>query len=68
MSYRVKEIRKEKGYTQEELAKKAKVARGIIVRLESGKDFSTSTETLNKIAIALECQVTDIFLSEVSYM
>lgn len=68
MSYRVKEIRKEKGYTQEELAKKAKVARGIIVRLESGKDFSTSTETLNKIAIALECQVTDIFLPEVSYM
>lgn len=68
MSYRVKEMRKEKGYTQEELAKKAKVARGIIVRLESGKGFSTSTETLNKIAIALECQVTDIFLPDASYM
>lgn len=68
MSYRIKEVRKEKNLTQEELAKKAGVARGIIIRLESNKGYNTSTETLNKIANALGCNVSDIFLSEASYI
>lgn len=63
MEYKVKEIRKEKGMTQEQLAEKSGVARGIIVRLESGKGFSTSMKTLAKIATALDCKVSDIFLS-----
>lgn len=62
MLYRVKEVRKERGLTQEELAKKAKVARGIIVRLESDEEFNTSTNTLSKIAKALECSMAEIFL------
>lgn len=62
MLYRVKEVRKKRGLTQEELAKKARVARGIIVRLESDEEFNTSTNTLNKIAQALECSMAEIFL------
>jgi DNA-binding helix-turn-helix protein len=62
MKYRVKEIRKEKGMTQVELAEKAKVARGIIVRLESEKEFDTSLNTLQKLACALNCEVSEIFL------
>lgn len=62
MRYRVKEKRKEKGMTQVELAKKANVARGIIARLESKKEFPTSTSTLSKLSQALDCKIEDIFL------
>ena len=62
MAYRVKELRKEKKMTQVQLAEKANVARGIIVRLESGKNFSTNISTLQKLADALECRVDEIFL------
>lgn len=63
MKYRVKEIRKEKGMTQVELAEKSKVARGIIVRLENGKEYRTSSSTLEKLADALNCTIGEIFLS-----
>lgn len=61
MKYRVREIRKEKGMTQVELAKESKVARGIIIRLESDKEFGTSVNTLQKLANALNCEMSDIF-------
>lgn len=62
MQYKVKEKRKEKGMTQVELAEKANVARGIIVRLESKKEFSTSIITLKRLSEALDCKIDDIFL------
>lgn len=62
MGYRIREIRKEKKMTQEELGKKANVSRAVISDLETGKKTVTSTKTLSKIAAALECSVTDIFL------
>ena len=62
MGYRIREMRKEKKMSQEELCKKAKVSRGILSELETGKRTVTSTKTLSKIAEALECSVTDIFL------
>lgn len=61
MGYRIKEIRKEKNMTQEQLCKKANVSRAIISDLETGKRTVTSTKTLMKIAEALECSVADIF-------
>ena len=63
MGYRIREMRKEKKMSQEELCKKAKVSRGILSELETGKRTVTSTKTLSKIAEALECSVTDIFLT-----
>lgn len=62
MGYRIREMRKEKKMSQEELCKKAKVSRGILSELETGKRTVTSTKTLSKIAEALGCSVTDIFL------
>lgn len=61
MRYRVKELREKLGMTQQELADKSGVSRGIIVRLESGLDVATMTSTLIKLADALECEVSDVF-------
>lgn len=62
MGYRIREKRKEKKMSQEELGKKANISRAIISELETGKRTVTSTKTLSKIAAALECSVEDIFL------
>ena len=62
MQNKIREIRKKKGLTQEELAKKAGVSRGWICSLENGYYTVTSTKTLKKIADALGKKVSDIFL------
>jgi transcriptional regulator with XRE-family HTH domain len=49
--------------TQEELAKRACVSRGIIARLENGKDETTTTKTMLAIANALGKDVKDIFFA-----
>ena len=59
MQYRVKEIREEKGISQETLAKKSGVSRATISGLESGKVKITSTKTLSKIAKALDKKMRD---------
>ena len=63
MPFKVKEARKEKGFTQEELAKRANVSRATIVGLENGSVLVTTTETLTKIASALDKKVSDLFLA-----
>lgn len=63
MGYMIKEIRIEKGLTQEELSKKAGVSRTIISGLESGKSVVTTTTTLQKIAEALDKTVSEIFFN-----
>lgn len=55
----IRTIRKEKGMTQEELASKAHVSRGILSDLETGKRVNTTAGTLVKLAEALECSVCD---------
>lgn len=68
MPFKIKEARKEKGFTQEELAKRANVSRATIVGLENGSVLVTTTETLTKIASALDKKVSDIFLARLSSM
>nr|DAX89279.1 MAG TPA: Helix-turn-helix XRE-family like protein [Caudoviricetes sp.] len=63
MGYKIKEVREELGITQEELADKANVSRTILSGLESGKLKTTTTNTLLKIANALNRKVEDIFFS-----
>lgn len=53
MPFKIREARKECGFTQEELAKRAKVSRATIIGLENGSITVTTTETLTKIAGAL---------------
>lgn len=62
MHYRVKDIRKEKGFTQEELAKRAHICRATLSNLETGKRNVTSTATLDKVAKALDVKLKDIFM------
>lgn len=63
MPFKIKEARTERGYTQEELARRANVSRATIAGLESGTTVVTTTETLIKIANALGKKVSDIFLA-----
>ena len=62
MKYKIKEFREEKGWSQEKLSEKSNVSRTIISRLENGTMAITTTDTLVKIAKALEKKVSDIFL------
>jgi transcriptional regulator with XRE-family HTH domain len=61
--YAVKQKRKKLGISQKELSKKSGVSRTIISALETNNDTVTSTATLLKIADALGCNVSDIFLT-----
>lgn len=61
MEYRVKELRLKKGMTQEKLSEKSGVSRTTINALENGVEVITKTETLQKIAEALEVKVSQLF-------
>ena len=64
MGFRIKEVRQQKGMTQEELSKKSGVSRFVISTLESGARKNTTTETLVAIASAMEVTVSDIFFAD----
>lgn len=57
---KIKEIREQKGLTQEEVAKKAEILANYFAKIERGT-INTSVEKANKIAKALEVEVSDIF-------
>lgn len=61
--YKIKKYREKKNLSQTELAKISGVSRSIIVGLETGTYTTTTTDTLLKIAKALEVKVQDIFLN-----
>lgn len=63
MEYKIREFREAGGMSQQELAKKAGVSRATISGLESGALKITTTETLIKIASALNRKVSEIFLA-----
>ena len=62
MPFKIKEYRLKMNLSQLELSKKANISRQILSDLESGKEVNTTTSTLKKIADALKCKVSDIFL------
>jgi putative transcriptional regulator len=59
---KIKEIREQKGLTQEEVAKKAGILPNYYAKIERGT-INTSIEKANKIAKALGVEVSDIFPS-----
>lgn len=59
--YNLKEIRKNRRISQEELSQKSGVSRTIIGRLESEKEYVTTTTTLVALAKALDVTVGEIF-------
>jgi XRE family transcriptional regulator of biofilm formation len=56
----IRTIREAKGLSQVELAKKAKVARSYVVRLESGQQKNPSLAVLKRLAKALGVRVTEL--------
>ena len=62
MAYKVREKRMALGMTQTELAERSKVSRQTINAIENDSLPVCRTDTLNKIAHALSCKVSDIFL------
>lgn len=61
MSPRLRQRRKSFGWTQEELAKRARVSRATISYLENQRRACIRTDTLVKLADALDSRVTDLF-------
>lgn len=64
MKFRIKELRENMNISQEQLAENSGVSRTIISGLESGRIEITTTETLKKIAKALNKSISDIFFDE----
>lgn len=64
MGYKIREKRKEKNMTQEELSAKSGVSRTTISGLENGTVRATSSKTLLKLARALGVTVDQIFFQE----
>ena len=59
MKLDIRRIRKERGFSQVALAKKSGVSRPTISNLENNPDAITTTDTLQKIAVALGVKVSD---------
>ncbi len=64
MGYRLKEIREEKGITQEELEKKSGVSRQTISAIENNDDYQAKTGTLLALAKALDTTVDKLFFAK----
>ncbi len=58
---RIKELRKERNYTQDVLAEKANIEPASLSNIENGKNYPTA-ETLEKIAFALEVEVYQLYI------
>jgi len=56
----IKKYRKEKGLSQDKLARLADVAHATIIKIESGANKNPTIETLAKIAKALSVGVDDL--------
>ncbi|HEV2891939.1 MAG TPA: helix-turn-helix transcriptional regulator [Frankiaceae bacterium] len=59
---RVRELRKERGWTQEVLAEAAGMGRGYLAEIEGGRRAAT-IDTIHRIAIALGVTIADLFTS-----
>lgn len=64
MNNSVKSRREELGLTQEELAIKSKVSRPTISMIETNSLDNIESKTMLKLAIALDCDIGDIFFKE----
>ncbi len=54
LAFRVAELRKARGWTQEELAERAGVGRVTIARIESGRNRRVDLDVLERLAGAFE--------------
>ncbi|MBN1520605.1 MAG: helix-turn-helix transcriptional regulator [Spirochaetales bacterium] len=66
MTNRVREFRKERGLTQQELADAVGTTRQTVISVETGK-YKPSVELALKMARALTARVEDLFLLEADH-
>lgn len=64
MAYRIKELREAAGMTQTELSEKTGITRATIWKLETDDKAVTTTQTLVRIANALDVSVADLFFDD----
>ena len=64
MGYKLKEIREEKGITQEELERMSGVSRQTISAIENNDPYQTKTGTLLALARALGTTVDKLFFEK----
>lgn len=60
---RMKQIRKEKGITLNDLSVKTGISIGYLCHLENGTRKNPSMEIMDKVAIALDKSVFDVFFT-----
>ena len=65
MRFKIRELREERGFTQEELAMKSGISRATLWALESDDTKVTTTKTLMSIADALNVPPEALFCAEV---
>ena len=58
----IRRLREDAHMTQYALAEKANVSRSIINQLETGRRDSANSKTLNRLAEALNCKISDFFV------
>ena len=63
MGYRVREVREEKGMTQEELERRSGVSRQTISAIENNNQYQAKVGTLMALAEALGTTVDNIFFA-----
>ena len=66
MNNRIKELRKQKKITQDELAKAVEVTRQTIISLENGK-YNASLQLAYKISRYFGTNIEDVFIFEEEY-
>ena len=62
MQNRIRDLRESRRMTQVELAKRAGISRATLSTIENETGKNTLTRTLDAIAEALGCEVTDLIL------
>ena len=63
MRNRIKELRKQRGITQGDLAKSVSVTRQTIISLENGK-YNASLQLAHKLAMYFGVSIEDVFIFE----
>lgn len=64
MGFKLREVREEKGMSQEELEKASGISRQTISSIENGKSTSVMSGTLIALARALDTTVDEIFFDD----
>lgn len=62
--FKIKQLRKQKGYSVRKLSKLSNVSKSYIEDLEKGKKFNPTMDKLYSISSALDINVKDLFFTE----